>query len=187
MSDTWKKIDLEGGGVHAVNLEFVRRQKKQRTAYWLWLLYPIGGHRFYLNSPLGGALYALSTLLGLLLAMLVGPQGYVVFLAQALFALWDLRLIEIRIAQYNKDLRMALYLSNTKAPPQGYQGRYVDGVESPIADYTSIKEFEKPGVGTAPKNTRPDAKKRYPSFNDQEAMLKELTKNKDKKSPPNVG
>lgn len=183
MSDTWKKIDLEGQGLHAVNLEFVRRQKKLRTAYWLWLLFPLGGHRIYLNSRRAGSFYAAATTLGLVLFFTVGAMGPWIWLAEFVVALWDLRSIEPRVAQLNKELRMALYLQGNTAPPRGYRGRYIDGIDQTLPEYTAIKEGEVPGVGTAPNRSLNEQKRRHPSFSEQEAMLQELAKMKARNKP----
>lgn len=185
MSETWKKIDLEGGGVHAVNLEFVRRQKKLRSAYWLWLLFPLGGHRIYLESKRASTLFAAATTLGFILIVTLGAAGAWIWLAETAVALWDLRWIAPRVTQLNKELRMALYLQNATAPPKGYCGRYDDTSEHALPEYTALKEGEMPGVGTAP-GTAAEPKRRHPSFNEQEAMLRDLAtiKNKNSKKPP---
>ena len=184
MSDTWKKIDLEGNGLHAVNLAFVQRQKKLRTAYWLWLLFPLGGHRIYLDSNRVGSLYAAATAIGFILLFTIGGTGAGIWLLEAAFALWDLRWIELRVAKLNKDLRMALYLQGDAAPPGGYRGRYVDNADQTLPDYVAVKEREIPGVGTATTPSRADPKRRHPSFSEQEAMLQELAKLKARGKNP---
>jgi hypothetical protein len=62
MNQSWKHLDLAGGGVQALNLLLARQLKKRRTAYCLLALLPLGLHRFYLASPVMGTLYILASL-----------------------------------------------------------------------------------------------------------------------------
>ncbi len=178
----WKKIDLEGAGLQTLNLYLSRRMKKRRTAYLLWLLFPLGAHRFYLEERLGATAYLGTTLLALLLwavldtLLAVGP-----LLLAFGFALYDLIWIDRRVTAFNKRTRMELYLTTGAAPPAGYRGRYVD--DGYLDDYIRIKESEKAGV----QPVRPPApvaqqNRRVPSLAEQEAMLRELAKAKQKRN-----
>jgi TM2 domain-containing membrane protein YozV len=82
MNESWKRLDLAGGGVQALNLLLARQLKKRRTAYSLLALLPLGLHRFYLASPVAGALYILASLAAAALTWWgLGPAAAVVALA----------------------------------------------------------------------------------------------------------
>lgn len=181
-SRAWKKIDLEGAGLQALNLYLARRMKRRGTAYLLWLLFPLGAHRFYLEERLGAAAYLGATLLALLLwAILSTPFAVVPLLLALGFALHDLVWIDRRVTAFNKRIRMELYLTTGAVPPAGYRGKYVD--DGYLDDYIRIKESEKAGVQPArPHAPVPLQNRHVPSLAEQEAMLRELAKAKRKRN-----
>lgn len=184
-SRAWKKIDLEGAGLQALNLYLARRMKRRGTAYLLWLLFPLGAHRFYLEERLGAAAYLGATLLALLLwAILSTPLAIVPVLLALGFALYDLVWIDRRVTAFNKRIRMELYLTTGAAPPAGYRGRYADVDDGYLDDYIRIKESEKAGVQPARPHAPvpPQQNRRVPSLAEQEAMLRELARAKRKRN-----
>ncbi len=184
MSDGWKKLDLEGEGLQAINLRISRLQKRRLIAYALWLAFPTGSHRFYLNTSATGLVY-----IGLSVATVVLWFGFdqqnlavVPLLAELIYAVYDLAWIDRRVNDINKALRMTLYIGAGAAPPPGYTGRYAQDSEEILDEYRKIKEQEK--VGIQPTKTPGDRYgegRRLPSFAEQEAMLRELAKKKEKK------
>lgn len=156
----WQRIDLAGGGVQSANLALARRLKRRGRAYALLALFPLGLHRAYLEEPRGAwGLRALALLAAA--AWLAGRPllAAVPAAAAALWALHDLRWIEGRIAAVNKRLRMEVYLAPREGPPAGWRGRYSDDEAAGAA-----------------------GPRRAPSFAEQEALLRELAKRKDR--PP---
>ncbi|MEW5791310.1 MAG: TM2 domain-containing protein [Pseudomonadota bacterium] len=181
MTKTWKKMDLEGGGLQSLQLRLLRAQRKPAVAYALWLLFPLGLHRWYLKEPWFWLYPAASAAaLGLFAAGWPLP-GAVLLGAMAAAALYDLSRIADRISQLNKELRKTLWLSKSAPPaPPGYQGRYAD-YDQGLHDYVSTKEREQAGhvpvnQGKEPDKTRYGAGKRAPSFAEQERMLAELAR-----------
>ena len=185
MSQSWKKLDLEGAGLQHVNIVLARRLKKRPAAYGLWLLFPLGAHRFYLEERIGASVYgALSALALILWLTLHTRYALAPLLAALAFAVYDLLWIDRRLVALNKKIRMNLYLRAGAAPPPGYRGRYTDDqAQDLIDDYIVVKESERPGVQPVRPDT-PDhgGKKRAPSFAEQEAMLRELAKKPGKPS-----
>ncbi|QKT04570.1 NINE protein [Ectothiorhodospiraceae bacterium 2226] len=181
MSKAWKDIDLAGGGLQALNARLTRQMKRRPTAYAWWALFPLGAHRFYLNEPRGGAAY-LALLALTLVGLLVAPVLALVPLAlMVLFALYDLVWIDRRVVSFNKELRMAAFLGGGAAPPKGYRGRYVDEAADEVpADYVAEKERERAGVQPV-KPQGHGNKPRMPSFAEQEAMLRDLAKQRGTK------
>lgn len=179
MAKAWKVLDLEGGGLQTANLILARRLKKASWAYFLWLFFPLGAHCLYLEAPRRAALYWILTLLPLAAAYVTSAT---VALALALpvlaLALYDLRWIDRRRVALNKEIRMRVYLRQGSAPPAGFRGRYTDD-----ADLTGyLKEKEKERGGHQPVSTRAtDTGKRVPSFAEQEAMLRQMQKEKKEK------
>ncbi|MEK8089167.1 TM2 domain-containing protein [Thermithiobacillus plumbiphilus] len=183
MSEAWKKMDLEGGGLQSLQLRLLRSQKKLPTAYASWLLFPLGAHRIYLKQPWFW-LYPLVTLaaIGLLWAGLTLVGGVLLGLIAAA-AIYDLLHIPDRVSRLNKELRKSLWLSKEAPPPPAdFKGRYSD-YDSELQGYVKAKEQERAGH-PAPRSQSPGnekgygAGKRAPSFAEQERLLAELAKSR---------
>lgn len=181
MSKAWEKIDLEGAGLQAVNQQLVRRLKRRRSAYLLWLLFPLGAHRVYLESRPGSLVYAALTAFALVawIAPVDWRWALLPVTAALGFALYDLFWIDRRVVEINKQLRMAAYLGGGAAPPAGYRGRYTDddAARSGLDEYVREKEQERGGHQPVDGRAAGPGKK-APSFAEQEAMLRELAKRK---------
>lgn len=177
MSEAWKQIKLEGGGLQDVNLRMARLQKTRGMAYGLWLLFPLGAHRIYLGAPLSSLLYVVLTALSIILWLTVGPLAWISAAAEAAWAVFDLFWIDRRVTAINKALRVDLFMAAGAKPPPGYRGRYGEDVEELIADYAQIKERERSGhVKEAPREPHFQRGKRIPSIAEQEAMLRDMRK-----------
>ena len=89
MSDAWKRLDLSGGGLQEANLRLAAALRRRRTAYLLWLAFPLGAHRAYLHDRAGAWAFRLGSAaaLGLLLVDLRAAAA----LALALFAVASVR------------------------------------------------------------------------------------------------
>lgn len=181
MGKAWEKIDLEGGGLQAVNQQLVRRLKRRTTAYALWLGFPVGAHRLYLDSRPGSLAYTALTALAVIAWIApVDPLWVWLPLAgEAGFAVFDLFWIERRIVALNKQIRMAAYLGGGAAPPPEYRGRYTEeaAANPELDEYVHAKEQERGGHQPVNEVKEPSRKK-APSFAEQEAMLRELAKRK---------
>ncbi len=182
MREAWRELDLQGGGLQTVNLLMTRHQRRRGRAYLAWLGFPLGLHRFYLQMPLAW-LYPLLSLTALVAWWQAGPLGGgLIALGLTGFAGYDLFTLERRVTEFNKRLRMALYLRQDAAPPPGYRGRYVDDdSETILSGYLQQKEGEKAGhqEGAGQQGTTPAGQKVF-SFAEQEALLKEMNRRKRK-------
>lgn len=181
MKKAWEKIDLEGGGLQAVNQRLSRTMKRHSLAYALWLLFPLGLHRHYLAAHKSGLVFPALTLLALLGGTLLHSLWALSpLLAVALFALYDLIWIDRQIVIQNKRIRMQVYLGTGAAAPAGYRGRYPE--DTGLDAYIREKEQERAGV--QPVKTAPSAGqgRKAPSFAEQEAMLRELSKRRGNKA-----
>lgn len=184
MSNAWKNIDLEGGGLQSVNLAMAKAQRNKKRAYLLWLLFPLGAHRLYLHSSKGAAVFWLLSLF-LIISILVFGQQFVTLIAASMlfFAFYDLYWIDQQTTKLNKALRMHLYLNSDKsaAPPKDYRGRYTEDSEDILNDYAAEKDQAKVSQRTE-QNNAPKSGKKVLSFAEQEALLKEMSKSRaDKK------
>jgi TM2 domain-containing membrane protein YozV len=132
MSEAWKRIDLDGGGLQAANRRLASQLRSRRVAYLLWLGFALGAHRFYLRNPAGGIACCLASLATLVLVLNAGWAGVGVGAAVALFAwaLADLWWIDRRVTRLNKALRIDTYLGAGLGAPSGYRGRFVDGEDA---------------------------------------------------------
>ena len=130
MSETWKRIDLEGGGLQAVNRRLAAALRRRRTAYLLWLAFPFGAHRFYLRSPLGGVAWCVASAASLALLRGAGGAGLAAVAVLLVLALAELWWIDRRITRLNKALRTQAYLGAAPGAPPGYRGRFGDGAEA---------------------------------------------------------
>lgn len=161
---TWKKLTLSNAGLQSTNIELVALLKKRRTAYGLLAFFPLGLHRSYLLSPGGAWAYRGVSFAALLTGWLLGwTWGLAVLSLTLFFALYDLRWVDDRVAQLNKAARLKVYRKPDLAAPKEFRGHYVD---SDTQDAT---------LASARKTNR------IPSFSEQEAMLKELQKSRQKK------
>jgi hypothetical protein len=158
MSDAWKRIDLGGAGLQQANLRLAQALRRRRTAYLLWLAFPLGAHRAYLREPVGSWAYrGLSAAALALLALdprLSAAPGALL----AGFALFDLIWIERRVVALNKRLRMQAYLRPAPGAPPGFRGRFGDG-------------------------EHPSPRPRAPSFAEQERLLAELERRRRAPKP----
>lgn len=189
MRESWKKMDLEGGGLQSLQFRLLRSQKKLPAAYASWLLFPLGLHRIYLKEPWFW-LYPLATLaaIGLLWAGLSLVGGVVLGLLAAA-AIYDLLRIPDRVSYVNKELRKSLWLSKEAPPPPAdFKGRYSD-YDSELQGYVKAKEQERAGHPAARGQPQGAEKgygsgKRAPSFAEQERLLAELAKSRATSSAP---
>jgi hypothetical protein len=166
MSDTWRKIDLAGGGLQSANVRLARLLRKRGVARALFALFPLGLHRDYLHDRRGAWLYRAATLIGVV-ALLSGHSWIagLVLTAGAAFAIYDFARLEDAVARVNKKLRMQVYLSQTAGAPAGFGGHYTDEPQP--------ETLAQPPAGpdVAPE-TR--AEERTASFAEQERRLREL-------------
>ena len=191
MGKAWRQLDLEGGGLQAVNAVLAAGMRSRPRVYAAWLLFPLGLHRFYLADRRGGAVFLLLSA-ATLLAVLVAPGHWwlLPLLPMLALAAYDLFRIEHRVVAFNKELRMRLFLRKGHRPPREYRGRYPEeDAESrateDLAAYTAIKERERAGHAPAEGDRltgKPEANRRAPSFNEQEALLRQLTGKKGSKA-----
>lgn len=151
MNPKWQALDLEGGGLQAMNLRLARTLRRRRTAWLLLLLFPTGAHRWYLREAAAAIAYP-ALALGAAGAWIAGMPAmlYAVLAALVLLLAVDVASLEKRIAAYNRRLRMAAYLSPGPGAPPGFSGRIADGP--------------------------PPASPRVPGFAEQERLLRELEK-----------
>ena len=183
MSEAWKKMDLEGGGLQSLQIRLLRSQRKLPTAYASWLLFPLGIHRIYLKQHWFW-LYPLATLtaIGLLWSGLTLVGGVILGLMSAA-AIHDLLRIPDWVSFTNKELRKSLWLSKeAPPPPTDFKGRYSD-YDSELEGYVKVKEQERaghPAARTQPQGAEKGygAGKRAPSFAEQERLLAELAKSR---------
>lgn len=182
MPRAWDKLDLEGGGLQSMNQQLVQRMRRRGTAYALWLLFPLGAHRVYLQSRGAALVYAGLSAASLILWLALGSDWALLpFAAELLFAFYDLLWIDRRVSELNKALRMSLYMGTGAAPPRGYRGRYpdADSAQAQFGDYLAEKERERAGhQPVRPDAEAPAGKRPPPSFAEQERMLREIAREK---------
>lgn len=181
MRKAWKELDLEGGGLQALNAKLAAEMRARPPAYIAWILFPLGLHRFYLREPLGGTGFIGLSVATLIVAWLLAGWWWLIPAgAMVTWAAFDLVWIDRRVTDYNKELRKQLFLRKGHKPPQDYRGRYTsdEDAQRELAEYQSIKEGERAGhPGPARANDRDrdtGGKRRMPSFNEQEAMLRQM-------------
>ncbi|TCV90082.1 TM2 domain-containing protein [Sulfurirhabdus autotrophica] len=179
MHEAWKNLDLEGQGLQSANLRLVQLMKKRKVANSWLLLFPSGMHRAYLNDARTAWIYRILTLT-IVTLFIIGHKlpALVILAGQIGFALYDIRWIEDRIASLNKQIRMQVYLKQGSAAPKDFKGRYTD---DGLDDYLKTKEQERGGHTPINLSEQATSPSRVPSFAQQEAMLKELAKAKNKK------
>lgn len=165
MSDAWKRIDLEGGGLQAANLRLAAALRSRRTAYLLWLACIVGAHRFYLRSPRGGVAWCVASVAALALYRLAPPAGIAAAAALLAWAIADLWWIDRRVTRLNKALRIEAYLGAGPGAPPGFRGRFVDDAQADAASASST-------------SSTADAARRTPGFAEQERLLAEIERRK---------
>ncbi len=178
MGGTWKRLDLEGGGLQTLNLRLARALRRRRTAYLLWLLFPLGAHRAYLDDRRGSLGYGALTAAAAVLGLAWGWQAALVPAALlAAAAARDLWWIDRRLVELNKHIRMAAWLGHGAAPPPGWKGRPLDDdPEALLADYVAEKERERAGHAPPSPGPAPSPGRRVPSLAEQERMLRALAR-----------
>lgn len=180
MNGSWKRLDLEGGGVQAANLKLAQLLKRRPRAYALLALFPLGLHRGYLDEPRGAWGYrALACLAAAGVAAGWGWLAWPAAAALVAWALFDLHWIDRRIVALNKQLRMQVYLGQGPGAPRDFRGRYTD---DPLEEYLQTKDAERPGGGAA-LSAAPG--RRAPSFAEQERLLRELARRRADKPRKN--
>ena len=175
MKRAWESLDLEGGGLQSANRRLVRRLKRRNIAYMLWFLFPLGGHRLYLDDLPGALGYTGLSAAAIILYLSLGNGLLLVPVAIAIaWALYDLVWIDRRLTRINKQIRVAEYLRSDNRPPAGFRGRYTDDAGTAATTTEEPPRDGTPGGATAD----PLARKRIPSFAEQERILRELAKSK---------
>lgn len=184
MSEAWKKLDLEGDGLQSANVALSKVLKKRSTAFALLAAFPLGLHRDYLASPAGAWAYRGAAIAAV--ALLFTPYWQAAALLGAgltAAAAFDIRWIDDRVAALNKAARRRLTLRKDLAPPPGYRGRqFGDELEQYVKD----KETERAGHGDSAAPQHGSTASRMPSFAQQEALLKEIARAKEKRKPPDT-
>jgi TM2 domain-containing membrane protein YozV len=179
-----ENLNLEGGGLQAVNALLAARMRRRPRAYAAWALFPLGLHRFYLAEPRDGVAFLVLSATAAATAWLA-PAWWWLLPAAALagLAVHDLFWIDRRVVACNKELRMQLFLRKGRNPPAGYRGRYLNAadpetVSRELNAYKAMKETERAGHAAPNREDAEDRdqprRSRVPSFNEQEAMLREL-------------
>lgn len=127
MNPKWRALDLEGGGLQAMNLRLARLLRRRRTAWLLLPLFPTGAHRWYMHEAVAAIAYPALTLCAA--AGWAAGLPWLLFTALAALALLlitDIASLENRIAAFNRRLRMTTYLSPGGGAPAGFRGRTGD-------------------------------------------------------------
>jgi hypothetical protein len=110
VSDAWKRLDLSGGGLQEANLRLAAALRRPRTAYLLWLAFPLGAHRAYLHDRRGAWAFRLGSAVALGLLLVDARAAAVAALAVVAAALYDLIRMDVRLTRLNKAIRMQVYL-----------------------------------------------------------------------------
>ena len=176
MPDAWKHLNLQGQGLQSLNLRLTRQLRRPRRAYALMLLFPLGLHRAYLGDARGAWAWRLGCLTAAALPLWTRPWGFLVLLPLTIALLADALRIEQRCAAYNRALRRRMYFSPGTEPPKDFRGRQLDDAGDQLQDYLAQKRGESPSPHTP---VRRSTGSRPLSFNEQEALLKELARRPD--------
>lgn len=177
MGKRWQQMNLEGAGLQSLSLALAQLMVSRPRAYALWVLFPFGAHRLYLSEHIGAAIYVALTIATVGVWWSVGGWYPLVTLVPlVLMALYDLYWIEGRVAEYNKELRKSLYLrgGSEAAPPRDFSGRFNDADEHEAELDTYLAEKEGRAAGE---------RRRAPSLDEQEAMLRAMRKSKGQEQP----
>jgi len=148
MNPKWRKLDLEGGGLQAMNLRLARSLRRRGTAWCLLALFPTGAHRWYLRETGWAIAYPVLSLAAA--AGWLGGWPWLLAAAPALLLMLvaDIAGFDDRIAAFNKRLRIKAYLSPGPGAPAGFRAM-------------------------APEEP-PQNPQRIPGFAEQEKLLREL-------------
>ena len=176
MPDAWKHLNLQGEGLQNLNLRLTRLLRKPRRAYALMLLFPLGLHRAYLDDARGAWAWRTGSLAAAGLLLWARPWGYLSLALLAAALLADAWRTEQRCAAYNRALRRRMYFSPGTEPPKDFRGRQLDDAGDQLQDYLAQKRGESPSPHTP---VRRSTGSRPLSFNEQEALLKELARRPD--------
>ncbi|APZ43911.1 hypothetical protein [Acidihalobacter ferrooxydans] len=184
MKKAWKQLDLDGAGLQALNAHYTQQMRRRPVAYAAMLLFPLGVHRWYLREPRGALAYLGLTAASIAGGLVFGRPGFAIpAVIELAWAMFDLYWVEQRVIALNKQLRMQQFMRPGTEPPKDYRGRYSDD-EDGLDAYLKVKERERAGHQPADQSADPPQKVRpnMPSFAEQEAMLRDLTrKNKDQR------
>jgi len=129
VSGSWKRLDLGGEGLQQANLRLAATLRRPRTAYLLWLAFPLGAHRSYLRERRGAWAYRAASLAALALLALDWRASAALGAVLVCAALYDLTWIRRRVPELNKALRMQAYLRPVAGAPQGFRGRFTDDAD----------------------------------------------------------
>ena len=173
MPDAWKHLNLQGQGLQSLNLRLIQQLRRPRRAYALMLPFPLGLHRAYLGDTRGAWAWRLGCLAAAALLLWTRPWGLLVLPLLVIALLADALRIERRCAAYNRALRRRMYFSPQTEPPKGFRGRFGDDATDELQNYLTQKGGES-AVPHVPVTRATGS--RAPSFNEQEALLKELAR-----------
>lgn len=155
MSEAWRGLDLGGGGLQAANIRLAQALKRRPRAYARLAVFPLGLHRAYLDDPRGAWLYRGASVITLAAFAIDWRIALPIVCLIVAAVVHDFFWIERRIVALNKTIRVAVYLSQSPGAPHGFKGQYTDEDAS----------------------TRTP---RVPSFAEQEKLLRELAKGRER-------
>lgn len=171
MSEAWKHLNLEGGGLQSANLRLAALLRKRRTAFALIALFPLGLHRDYLHDRRGAWLYRSTALLGA--GCYLGGQpllSLALFAVLAACAIYEVFRIDDAVAQINKRLRMQVYLRQSPGTPRGFKGHYTDDGADGLPPSPEKENGASPGQAPTIHPREP----RAASFAEQEKLLRDM-------------
>lgn len=157
MKKSWQAHDLEGKGLQSINLAYLAAKKDLRKSYLLTALFPLGAHQIYLRNWKKAGVYLLLTVL------LIATTPYAPFIsallgfAEFILVFSDIKRMESIISEYNKSLKIQLSLQKDNAAPVNFEGKYHDKSD-----------------------TEQKSEQKILSFAEQEKLLNELNKQKNK-------
>lgn len=127
MTRKWHDLDLQGGGLQALNRRLANDLLKRRTAWLLAIPLPLALYHWYLGRRVQAAAHLTACCAAAILFTQSLTTAAAICLGIATMAgLFDLAVMERRITAANKAKRLAAYLGTGSAPPAGYRGRYPD-------------------------------------------------------------
>jgi hypothetical protein len=110
VSEAWKRLDLAGGGLQEANRRLAASLRRPRTAYLLWLAFPLGAHRAYLHDRAGAWGFRLGSAAALALLLIDWRAAAALAILIVALALYDLLRMDTRLTRLNKAIRMQVYL-----------------------------------------------------------------------------
>lgn len=180
MSEAWKQLDLEGGGLQSANLRLAALLRKRGTAFALLALFPLGLHRDYLHDRRGAWIYRSATLLSGAIWLAGHPlPGLMVMALAAVCAACEAFRMEDAVARVNKQLRMRVYLGQSAGTPPGFKGHYTDSNDSTPEDAQPVRA-QRDGADEAQSTATHGDNPRVQSFAQQEKMLREMAETRRK-------